>query len=241
MTDGAMQYRYRGYAPGRGMFDRRDPLGYAANQFGNLYAYARVNPVDFVDPMGLDTLRAICATPITGGLNEAYEFHQRVTSFLEGGYMQDPEVMAIINHIKSLRKGDPSNWRGEVSGLLNKLNSICDASASFGQIPPFAPWHSFRNLLNSCPSKEPQGECGGWTKDGWNPHHGSNSCYRGSGAYSGSQCCYGSNGALDDSSQNMGTYDYASPANGYFEHIMADWGIHLINRFGYAPGLTYVY
>jgi hypothetical protein len=58
MTDGAMQYRYRGYAPGRGMFDRRDPLGYAANQFGNLYAYAQMNPVDFVDPMGLDSTQS---------------------------------------------------------------------------------------------------------------------------------------------------------------------------------------
>jgi hypothetical protein len=220
------------------MFDRRDPLGYAANQFGSLYAYARMNPVDYVDPMGLDTLRAICATPITGGLNEAYEFHQRVISFLEGGYMQDPEVMEIINRIKSLRKGDPSKWRGEARELLNRLNSICDPGS------PFKPWHSFRNLLNSCPSKEPQNGCAGWAKDsGFNLHHGSNSCYRGSGGYSGSQCCYGSNGSLDDSSQNMGTYDYAAPGglSGYFWHGLIDWGMHLVNRFVYAPGLTHVY
>jgi hypothetical protein len=218
------------------MFDRRDPLGYAANQFGSLYAYARMNPVDYVDPMGLDTLRAICSVSVDIWAFNGEALHERLQNYINGGFAYDPEVMAIINAIKALRKGNPSGWRGQAQAYLDRLNSICGDS-------PVYPGHHFRNLLNSCPKKQPDDSCGDWEKDsgGMGFFHGANTCYRGSGNYSRSQCCYGAGGALDDTSPHMGTYDYTSPYDNRFRHAMDDVVTHLLRGGRYAPGLTHVY
>lgn len=50
---GLYDSRHRDYDPALGRFRQRDPLGYADGL--NAYAYARSNPVNFVDPWGLST------------------------------------------------------------------------------------------------------------------------------------------------------------------------------------------
>ncbi len=49
---GAWNYRARAYLPGVGRFLQTDPIGYAAG--ANLYAYVGADPVNWVDPSGLD-------------------------------------------------------------------------------------------------------------------------------------------------------------------------------------------
>ena len=48
---GGMDYRYRGYDPAAGRFDRRDPIGYIAGS--NLYSYVNNEPNVYTDPFGL--------------------------------------------------------------------------------------------------------------------------------------------------------------------------------------------
>ncbi|MDQ7813349.1 RHS repeat-associated core domain-containing protein, partial [Brevundimonas sp.] len=56
---GAYHYRARTYLPGIGRFLQPDPIGYAAG--ANLYAYVRLDPVNLIDPLGLeDITRAEC-------------------------------------------------------------------------------------------------------------------------------------------------------------------------------------
>ena len=59
--------------PRHGAWLSPDPLGYVDSP--NLYAYARQNPIDFVDPSGLGM---VCIPPIerTGG---ATDYHSRLT------------------------------------------------------------------------------------------------------------------------------------------------------------------
>lgn len=56
-----MYYRYRNYLAGTGRFVWRDPIGYGADIFGNLYTYVYNQPHRYIDPMGL--ILKISGTP----------------------------------------------------------------------------------------------------------------------------------------------------------------------------------
>jgi hypothetical protein len=65
---GLNYYGYRYYAPAIGRWLNRDPLGEAGGI--NLYGFVQNNPVNAIDPMGLDPLN-----PNTGGRSEVMGCH----------------------------------------------------------------------------------------------------------------------------------------------------------------------
>jgi RHS repeat-associated protein len=54
---GLYYYRARYYDPMEGRFVSKDPIGFAGGDV-NLFAYVKSNPVNFIDPMGLDAIPA---------------------------------------------------------------------------------------------------------------------------------------------------------------------------------------
>ncbi|MBZ0165728.1 MAG: RHS repeat-associated core domain-containing protein, partial [Candidatus Omnitrophica bacterium] len=73
---GIYHYRRRYYDPGIGRFLQRDPMGYYDSM--NLYEYVASNPLNFVDPYGLE-LR-IYVSPAFGvpGINHVYVWSTKV-------------------------------------------------------------------------------------------------------------------------------------------------------------------
>ncbi|MBD3753996.1 MAG: hypothetical protein IE935_16625, partial [Micrococcales bacterium] len=58
---GLYHYRARAYLPQIGRFLQTDPIGYAAG--ANLYAYVGADPVNWIDPFGLQHARVPCLMP----------------------------------------------------------------------------------------------------------------------------------------------------------------------------------
>lgn len=66
---GAYHYKARAYQPGLGRFLQADPIGYQAG--ANLYAYVGGDPVNWVDPFGLDKKFTYClGVPDVEGLGK---------------------------------------------------------------------------------------------------------------------------------------------------------------------------
>jgi RHS repeat-associated protein len=62
---GLYHYKGRAYAPSLGRFLQPDPIGYAAGP--NLYAYVQGDPVNRIDPLGLNEIEGVTVTPMPGG------------------------------------------------------------------------------------------------------------------------------------------------------------------------------
>ena len=129
-------------------------------------------------------------------------------------------------------------------------------------------WHKYRNKKNKCPHSQPKeksaiaypGGSHSWYEDhlgnvwdfdygpAFSKYHDNRVCFRGKDAFAGSQCCYYKDGPkkgqLDDSTCEMGTYDWGYGA-GYDWHKKYDMKPHdkyaHCPNCGYATGLTLVY
>jgi RHS repeat-associated protein len=74
---GMYNLRARHYAPTAGRFLARDPIGYAGGS--NTYSYAAADPVNFIDPTGLDKLY-VEYVAVVGGLFHTNLYLERLTN-----------------------------------------------------------------------------------------------------------------------------------------------------------------
>ena len=82
---GFYEYRARAYHPTLGRFMSEDPKLFDAGDY-NLFRYCHNDPLDFTDPMGLDTMAnamAVAEAVVPG----QYEYNQMVASFQSGNYV----------------------------------------------------------------------------------------------------------------------------------------------------------
>ena len=78
------EYRARAYHPDLGRFMSEDPKLFDAGDY-NLFRYCHNDPIDFTDPMGLDTMAnamAVAEAVVPG----QYEYNQMVANFQSGNY-----------------------------------------------------------------------------------------------------------------------------------------------------------
>jgi RHS repeat-associated protein len=78
------EYRARAYNPQLGRFMSEDPKLFDAGDY-NLFRYCHNDPIDFTDPMGLDTMAnamAVAEAVVPG----QYEYNQMVVNFHAGNY-----------------------------------------------------------------------------------------------------------------------------------------------------------
>ena len=78
------EYRARAYNPKLGRFMSEDPKLFDAGDY-NLFRYCHNDPIDFTDPMGLDTMAnamAVAEAVVPG----QYEYNQMVANFHAGNY-----------------------------------------------------------------------------------------------------------------------------------------------------------
>jgi len=117
---GLYYYRARYYDPRAGRFITRDPIGFEGGDV-NLYAYVGNNPVNWVDPFGLEVLvcnRKVKGFPFVG--NHAYAW-DTTTNSAEG--MRGSSGSGAESNEKGRAGGDPCN---EVAGSKGKEKDIMD-------------------------------------------------------------------------------------------------------------------
>ena len=81
---GLYYYRMRYYSPDLGRFLQPDPIGYADGM--NIYAYVHNNPLNFIDPWGLDSYLA--SRPLGG--DSKYFSHNYIA--VNADYIGDPDA-----------------------------------------------------------------------------------------------------------------------------------------------------
>jgi len=130
----------RYYDPMEGRFIQKDPIGFAGGEYVNLYAYVQNNPVNKIDPFGLEPVSRT-------------EGYQIVLTALNNGWLGTPYELVGAGTIKG-KQGDCS---GTTWGIYNEAGFQYDYSMAneLGNNPRFI-------SLGDIPGAEPQPGDAGW-------------------------------------------------------------------------------
>jgi RHS repeat-associated protein len=240
MYDGDTGLNYAGaryYDASIGRFISQDPVSqmipeaYLTDpQRANMYAYARNNPMNRIDPTGLYDMKnrtvekGDTMASIDGAINTYYG--TRIT-------MDDLAIINGINACGPLKVGSTVSV-----GTINSNGSIW-TPPMFGSTVDANYWGGLTGtqqmILNygrnfyqdDIPPTTSAMKSGEWSSLGEAVAHNLNGesgnvDYRGIGARSGQQAIYDSSGKLVTSPENEGTYDFASPLASQLDHYNMD-------------------
>jgi len=150
---GGLDYlRFRYYSPGLGRFMSQDPLGYPGGPSPNLYAYAGDDPVDALDPFGLnpwvkffaDVLFMVLVTVVTDGLADVFlagelfgaeeeGLFARLLFEERGGAVFGPEEEAALDATPGGRVYT-AHYLEETGPVRNIPGSVVDQAIDHGQV-----------------------------------------------------------------------------------------------------------
>ncbi|MCC5859922.1 MAG: RHS repeat-associated core domain-containing protein [Ectothiorhodospiraceae bacterium] len=109
---GLIRFGYRDYDPDTGRWTARDPIGFAGGDT-NLYGYVVNNPINFIDPDGLEKLSLFDPSPSNWLLNSFADSHEDV-----------PGTLFVYAH------GNPDIVAGDRQGVGNREALGAEALAS---------------------------------------------------------------------------------------------------------------
>ncbi len=240
-----------------------DRMPYAMQQSGQVYylAYDQVGSLRMVTDASGNIVKQVQYDTFGNILTDSNPSFSVPFGFAGGLHDQDTGLVRFgyRDYAPEIGRWTAKDPIGFAGGDSNLYGYVFSDPVNF--VDPlglwFWDWHTARNLYNKCPKEKPHEKEDGnfYDCDGnkWNPDnvgsskkfHGYNKgkrTFRGIEKFEGSQCTYNPDGTLDDSSSEMGTYDFISP-DGFWSmlgHFGLDVLPHLIDG-NYTGGLTEQY
>lgn len=110
-----IRFGSRDYDPAIGRWTTKDPIGFGGDD-SNLYGYVRSNPVNYIDPFGLETL--LCSRGL-GGPNEP--------AATPNGSPLRHDYLVVDGDVYSFQAGDNMIWsQGYVDNNEKSSNAFCE-------------------------------------------------------------------------------------------------------------------